>query len=74
MRWSNEVGVIFNIVEVVESKNAKINYVTLTDDFEIWGQTSFNLSFRNRTCNYDADLILVFILTFLDLKKIKKLN
>ena len=60
-----QVGVVFNIIEVVESKNVKINHVTLTDNLEIWGQTSFNLSFRNRTCSYDAELILVFILTFL---------
>ena len=34
------------------------------DDLEIWGQTSFNLSFRNKTCNYETELILVSILTF----------
>ena len=52
--WSNEVGVVFNIViEVVESKNAKINLVTLTDDLEIKGQTSFNF------------MVMVSILKFL---------
>ena len=34
MQSSNEVGVVFNKIEVVESKNAKIIYVTLTDDLE----------------------------------------
>ena len=43
----------------------KINHVTLTDDLEIWGQTSFNSSIHNKTCNCDADSILVSILTFL---------
>ena len=65
MWQSIEIGVVFNIIEVVESKNVKIYLVTLTDDFEIWGQTSFNSSIHNKTCNYDADLILVSILTFL---------
>ena len=65
MWQSKEVGAIFNKIEVVESKNAKIIHVTLTDDLEIRGQTFFNLSFRNRTCNYDAELISVSILRFL---------
>ena len=52
----DEVGVVFNIFEVGESKNVKINHVTLTDDLEIWGQTPFNSSIHNKTCNYDADL------------------
>ena len=65
MWQSNEVGVVFNKIEVVESKNAKINHETLTDDLEIWGQTFINSSIHNKTCNYDADLILVSILTFL---------
>ena len=30
-----EVGVVFNINGVVEFKNVKISYVTLTDDLEI---------------------------------------
>ena len=64
MKQSNKVGVIFNKIEVVESKNAKINHVTLTDDLKIRGQTFVNLSFRNMTCNYDAELISVSILTF----------
>ena len=47
------VGVVFNIIEVVEFKNVEINLVTLTDDLEIWGQTSFNLTIHNKTCNYE---------------------
>ena len=31
----NEVGVVFNIIEVVESKNVEINPETMTNDLEI---------------------------------------
>ena len=44
--------------------NAKMNHVTLTNDLAIKGQTSFNLTIHNKTCNYDAKLILVSISTF----------
>ena len=46
--------------------------MTLTDDLEIQGQTFFNLSIHNKTCNYDAELILVSILTFLRFRDLKK--
>ena len=36
------VGVVFNIIELVAFTNGKITHVTLTDDFEIQGQTVFN--------------------------------
>ena len=62
------------IIEVAESKNVKISHVTLTNDPEIWGQTSFNSSIYNRTCNYDAKLILVSIFTFLRSGILKKLK
>ena len=35
------VGVVFEIIEVVEFKNVKTNHVTFTDELEIWGQTYF---------------------------------
>ena len=43
----NKVGVVFNIVEVLEFKNGKINHVTLTDDLEIWKPPT-NWPFINR--------------------------
>ena len=48
---------------MVESKKFNMNHVTLMNDLVFRGQTSFNLFNHNKTCNYDAELIGMSILT-----------
>ena len=69
--WCRCDKVMRLVVVFTKSRSVRIQkwwnnvHVTFTDDLmNIWDQTSFNLSFRNRTCSYETELILVSILTF----------
>ena len=56
-------GVDSNFLKVKDLENNKINYLTLTVDFERQGQTHFYMTFLIFGCIHDTDIILVSILT-----------
>ena len=46
--------------------------MTLTDDLEIWGQTSFNLTFNNKTCYYNAEFDRGVYCDYSEVKDLRK--
>ena len=45
--WSKKVGDVSTIFEVSKFNNVTIIYMTLTNDFEIQGQTSLKFTFHH---------------------------
>ena len=47
MWWRSKIGDVFNIIQVVNLKNKKLNCVVLTNDLEIQGLISFDMTILN---------------------------
>ena len=60
---TDKISVDSNFIEVKDLEKNKINYLTLTVDLELQGQTHFHMTFLIFGCIHDTDIILVSILT-----------